>query len=74
MLIEFINLLIGYFYFFRICCVGCGLYYREVMVYVVGGVIIILMLVFISMLKMKIGDFEGKFFLVVRKSFNCILK
>lgn len=42
--------------------------------YVAGGATIISMLVLISMLKTKIGDFEGKFFLVVRKSRNCILK
>lgn len=67
-------MLIGYFYFLRTCCAGCGPYYREVMVYVAGGATIISMLVLISMLKTKIGDFEGKFFLVVRKSLNCILK
>lgn len=31
------------------------------MVYVAGGATIISMLVLISMLKTKIGDFEGKF-------------
>ena len=42
--------------------------------YVAGGATIISMLVLISMLKTKIGDFEGKYFLFVRKSLNCILK
>lgn len=40
------------------CCAGCKIYYKEVMVFVTGGATIISLLVLISMLKTKIGDFE----------------
>lgn len=40
------------------CCPKCDLYYREVMVFVTGGATIISLLVLLTMLKTKIGEFK----------------
>ncbi|CAH3194993.1 unnamed protein product [Porites evermanni] len=40
------------------CCPKCDLYYREVMVVVTGGATIISLLVLLTMLKTKIGEFK----------------
>ena len=46
---------------FRACCPKCHLYYREVMVCVTGGATVISLLVLLTMLKTKIGEFKGEF-------------
>ena len=46
---------------FRACCPKFDLYYREVMVFVTGGATVISLLVLLTMLKTKIGEFKGEF-------------
>ncbi|KAJ7365907.1 hypothetical protein OS493_002637 [Desmophyllum pertusum] len=40
------------------CCPACDLYYREVMVFVAGGATIVAVVVLLTMLKTKIGEFK----------------